>query len=53
MPAVVQYDDRMTPDHGFAIDDRDSRPRPLYLVHRDGLPAWRDRQPRATTQWLL
>ncbi len=43
----------MTLPNGFAAPDPALSPLPLYLVHRDGLEAWRGRQPRALAQWML
>lgn len=43
----------MTLPHGFAAHAPELPPRPLYLVNRDGLQAWRTRQPEALVQWLL
>lgn len=39
--------------NGFATPGDDHMPRVLHLVHRDGLDAWRARQPKALAQWLL
>ncbi|MBC7989915.1 MAG: leucyl aminopeptidase family protein, partial [Luteimonas sp.] len=43
----------MSTTRAFAIGDAAAALRPLYLIHRDGLAAWRGRQPPATVQWLL
>ncbi|WP_242108893.1 leucyl aminopeptidase family protein [Luteimonas aquatica] len=34
-------------------NDSAQAPRPLYLIHRDHLAAWRERQTPALAQWLL
>ena len=39
--------------NGFAAQDPALKLRPLYLVNRDGLVAWRERQPQALVQWML
>jgi leucyl aminopeptidase len=39
--------------HGFAAQDPALKLRPLYLVNRDGLGAWRERQPQALVQWMV
>ncbi len=43
--------------HGFSAlegDHDDTRAlRPMYLVNRDGVGAWRQRQPKALVQWML
>jgi leucyl aminopeptidase len=41
----------MTVPHGFAAAPG-VNPRPLYLVDRDGLEGWRQRQPQPMAQWL-
>ncbi len=41
----------MTLPNGFATA-HGSDPRPLYLLHRDGLESWRQRQPQPVVQWL-
>ncbi|MDQ3494134.1 MAG: leucyl aminopeptidase family protein [Pseudomonadota bacterium] len=38
---------------GFAQHDPAHALRPLYLVNRDGMGAWRKRQPQALVQWML
>src|SRR3546814_21187375 len=43
---------RMTLPNGFAERDPALTLRPLYLVNRDGLAAWRERQPPALVHWL-
>src|SRR3546814_2886016 len=43
---------RMTLPNGFAERDPALTLRPLYLVNRDGLEAWRERQPKALVQWM-
>src|SRR3546814_6230091 len=42
----------MTLPNGFAGRDPALTLRPLYLVNRDGLEAWRERQPKALVQWM-
>src|SRR3546814_4001338 len=42
----------MTLPNGFAERDPALTLRPLYLVNRDGLEAWRERQPTALVQWM-
>src|SRR5690606_14477198 len=44
---------RMTLPNGFAERDPALSLRPLYLVNRDGLDAWRGRQPTALVQWMI
>jgi leucyl aminopeptidase len=39
--------------NGFAALDPALKLRPLYFVNRDGLEAWRERQPTALVQWML
>ena len=41
----------MTVPHGFSAAPG-ANPRPLYLVGRDGLERWRERQPQPLAQWL-
>ena len=43
----------MTLPHGFAARDDAQALRPLYLVNRDGIEAWRARQPEALVQWMI
>jgi len=43
----------MTLPNGFAERDPALSLRPLYLVNRDGLDAWRGRQPTALVQWMI
>ena len=43
----------MSLPNGFAAHDPALKLRPLYLVNRDGLDAWRERQPQALVQWML
>jgi leucyl aminopeptidase len=43
----------MTLPNGFAEREPALTPRPLYFVDRDGLDAWRKRQPQALEQWVL
>ena len=43
----------MTLPNGFAERDPALSLRPLYLVSRDGLEAWRGRQPTALVQWMV
>ena len=43
----------MTLPTGFAAHHPDLHLRPMYLVNRDGLDAWRGRQPQALVQWML
>ena len=43
----------MTLPNGFAERDPALSLRPLYLVNRDGLEAWRQRQPTALVQWMV
>lgn len=43
----------MTAPNGFARDGQTAGLRPLYLVNRDGLKAWRERQPQPMAQWLM
>src|SRR5690606_33812301 len=42
----------MTLPTGFAARDPALAPRPLYIVDRDGLEAWRGGQPAALAQWV-
>ena len=42
----------MTVPHGFAATPGVNL-RPLYLVSRDGLEGWRQRQPQSMAQWLM
>ncbi|HVR81998.1 MAG TPA: leucyl aminopeptidase family protein [Luteimonas sp.] len=42
----------MTSPHGFAASPGVNL-RPLYLVNRDGLDGWRQRQPQTMAQWLM
>jgi leucyl aminopeptidase len=42
----------MTVPHGFAAAPGVNL-RPLYLVSRDGLEGWRQRQPQSMAQWLV
>src|SRR5690606_32985595 len=44
---------RMTLPNGFAERDPAQSLRPLYLVSRDNLDAWRGRQPTALVQWMV
>jgi leucyl aminopeptidase len=39
--------------HGFAQHAPELSMRPLYLVNRDGMDAWQQRQPEALVQWML
>ncbi|HST45246.1 MAG TPA: leucyl aminopeptidase family protein [Luteimonas sp.] len=46
----------MSLPHGFALTDSHDgtqKLRPLYLVNREGVAAWRERQPGALVQWML
>ena len=42
----------MTLPPGFAQRDPALTPRPLHFVNREGLDAWRTRQPPARVQWM-
>ncbi len=42
----------MTLPNGFAPAPGNDL-RPLYLLNRDGLDAWRERQPQPMAQWLM
>ncbi|MCA1714621.1 MAG: leucyl aminopeptidase family protein [Gammaproteobacteria bacterium] len=43
----------MTSANGFTPHRQTTGLRPLYLVNRDGLQAWRERQPQPMAQWLI
>ena len=43
----------MTSPNGFTPHGQTTGLRPLYLVNRDGLQAWRERQPQPMAQWLM
>ncbi|MGV8932201.1 MAG: leucyl aminopeptidase family protein [Luteimonas sp.] len=38
--------------NGFAAHDPVLKPRPLHVLNRDGLDAWRARQPQAVVDWM-
>ncbi len=43
----------LSPVEAGFIHESAANTRPLYLVNRDGLQAWRERQPQTTAQWLM